>query len=268
MAVPILAYHSLSDKFEPGITRTTLSQFRKQMQWLYRNGFSTWTLQQYIQYNNNPLSAPENKFIITFDDAYSCLAEAAEIMSEYDFTGSCFAISDYVGKENSWDYQFLNHKLLHADYSLLRQLIAAGWEVGSHTKTHAYLPALSNAEIKQELQQSKSVLEDNLSEPVATLSYPFGKCTDDVCKIAQNCGFKVAVSLGMEPRESINWYNLPRIGVYLFDILPVFKNKFNQIRSDVHFYFQMQQIISKFSYGSVVFNKLRSKYTIDATSKN
>ena len=268
MAVPILAYHAVSTKFEPGITRTTLSQFKIQMQWLHRNGFSTWSLQQFSQQRHKQIPLPNDKFIITFDDAYTCLADAAEIMAEFGFKGSCFAISDYVGKDNSWDYQFLNRKLYHAGYPLLRTLLAAGWEVGSHTKTHCYLPALSRSVVRQELQQSKTELENNLSAPVVTLSYPFGKCTDEICFIAQHCGYEVAVSLGMGMPKSVNTLNLPRIGVYLFDNLPLFERKFMQIRADAHFYFQLQQIISKFSYGSVVFNKFKSKWASDAATEN
>ncbi len=235
------------------------------MNWLYRNGFSTSTLQEYWQYLYGAIKIPANKVVITFDDAYVCLEDAAEIMAEFGFRGCCFAISDFVGKSNSWDYQFLNRKLQHADYRLLRQLVSEGWEVGSHTKCHAFLPTIPHPTVFENLQQSKVDLENNLGVPVSSLSYPYGKCNKTICEMAKKCGFKIAVSLGMPRQQPHDLMNLPRIGIYLFDNIFLFARKIEQTCAGSDFYFQIQQIISKFSYGSIVFNHVKTCWVNAAT---
>ncbi|KAA3616054.1 MAG: polysaccharide deacetylase family protein [Calditrichaeota bacterium] len=259
MAIPILAYHAVSNVIGAGIARTTISQFRKQMTWLSQNGFSTITLHEYFTRHQNQLPVGAKSIIISFDDSYECLDAAAKIMSEFNFVGCCFVISDYVGKTNAWDYQFLNHRAMHADYSLLEKLLETGWEVGSHTKTHAFLPDLSISEVEHELYVSKAVLEKNLGIQIRSLSYPFGKCNESVIAVAKEAGYVLGVNLGMQPQSTINFMKLPRIGIYLFDFLPAFSKKIKLACQDSDIFLHFQRYISMFSYGSVVFNKIKTK---------
>jgi peptidoglycan/xylan/chitin deacetylase (PgdA/CDA1 family) len=56
----------------------------------------------------------------------------------------------------------------------LREMAVGGVTIGSHTLTHAALPALSRAEALRELAQSKALLESQLGRPVKLFAYPFG----------------------------------------------------------------------------------------------
>lgn len=227
MAIPILAYHNISNKFEPGVTRNTIHQFKNQMEWLFRNGYQTITLNDYHAFESKTVSKSSKKtIIITFDDAYESLANAAAIMQEFGFIGCTFAISDYVGRSNLWDYQLLNRKIQHADYKLLKQLLLSGWEVGSHTKTHAFLPFLSDNEIIREIKTSKETLENHLNVSIKSISYPYGKCNAKIRKIAKDMGFQTGVSLGMKKTSQHDLMNLHRVGIYLFDIKPIFQKNF------------------------------------------
>jgi peptidoglycan/xylan/chitin deacetylase (PgdA/CDA1 family) len=78
----------------------------------------------------------------------------------------------------------------------LRQCSAAGIEVGGHTMTHAFLPALNRQELRHELYDAKVLLERQLIQPVTTLAYPNGMpydWTPEVEQAARDIGFKLAV---------------------------------------------------------------------------
>ena len=50
-----------------------------------------------------------------------------------------------------------------------------GFEMGSHTHTHADLGAVPLNTVRQELSESKRVLEDRLGHQVRWFAYPFGR---------------------------------------------------------------------------------------------
>ena len=82
-------------------------------------------------------------------------------------TGTAFAISDHVGGQ--WEgYPVMNEKMLI-------DLSSAGWEIGSHTKTHPTLVNLPTERLDEELGSSKQRLELLIKKPVTTLSYPYGQ---------------------------------------------------------------------------------------------
>jgi peptidoglycan/xylan/chitin deacetylase (PgdA/CDA1 family) len=60
----------------------------------------------------------------------------------------------------------------------IKELIAAGWEVGSHSMTHADLT--QSASVDWELTQSRTNLENKLGVKVDTFAYPFGNYTIDI----------------------------------------------------------------------------------------
>lgn len=65
---------------------------------------------------------------ITFDDGFaSVYAEAKLRMDKYGFPGVAYVITDLVGAPGRMSIQ------------QLKDLQAAGWDIASHTKTHAYL---------------------------------------------------------------------------------------------------------------------------------
>ncbi|MEW6775265.1 MAG: polysaccharide deacetylase family protein [Bdellovibrionota bacterium] len=60
----------------------------------------------------------------------------------------------------------------------VKKLAAQGWEVGSHTENHLWLPSLSREERLRELRDSRLSLEKLLDAPVRGLCLPRGLSTD------------------------------------------------------------------------------------------
>lgn len=68
---------------------------------------------------------------------------------------------------------------------------------GSHTKTHPVLSAILLSESKNEIVESKRVLEEKLQQSVTTFAYPYGKKEDfngNITKILSDEGFEYACS--------------------------------------------------------------------------
>ena len=76
----------------------------------------------------------------------------------------------------------------------LREIVSQGYEIGSHTKTHARFSAISRNKLlmEDEILGSKKELEANLDYECKYISWPFGKLTDaddESLKMARNAGY-------------------------------------------------------------------------------
>jgi peptidoglycan/xylan/chitin deacetylase (PgdA/CDA1 family) len=99
----------------------------------------------------------------------------------------------------------------------IRELAKAGWEVGSHSVTHANL--LKSNDAAWQISQSRLDLESALALPVTTFAYPFGAMNQTIMKTTAHF-YEAAVGLGPQFKQSqANLYYLRRRPVkYEWDI--------------------------------------------------
>ncbi len=71
----------------------------------------------------------------------------------------------------------------------VRELQAAGMEIGSHTHSHRPLSQLPPGQVEEELRRSRTVLEDLLSVRIAKLSLPFGRYDRPALAAARRAGY-------------------------------------------------------------------------------
>jgi len=107
----------------------------------------------------------------------------------------------------------------------VKHMSAEGVSFGSHTKSH---PAMSKIPLnlaKQEIADSKKIIEEQIQRPVTTFAYPYGKSDDiseGVIHLLQDEGFEYACTteIGYEEFPINNPLFLKRKGVptspYLF----------------------------------------------------
>ncbi len=212
-------YHKVSAQHELGLTTTTPQQFKAQMLALKHLGFSLSTIQEY--------SPSLNQILITFDDGYDCIKEfAAPILEEVGGVATVFAITDYVGRKNSWDYFPESKQIEHMSWSELRKLHDKGWEIGSHGRSHRRLVGLSPDKIKVELITSKKDIEDHMGSEVTTFCPPFNAWDDDLITQIEQVGYtQIAISYPLFRLPKWAGRFIPRLGVYRQDIKPLFLAK-------------------------------------------
>lgn len=103
-------------------------------------------------------------------------------------------------------------------WAQLRQMHAAGFEIGSHGVHHRMLAKLSQAELEAELRESRTTLERELDAPATLASYPVGgdgAFDERVVEATRAAGYGAACSYicGTNPAPASNRYALLRLPV-------------------------------------------------------
>ncbi len=218
----VLGYHAIADlDGDPTLARFSVppARFAEQLDTLTRRGWNFVDLDTVIAALSGKGDLPERAVLLTFDDAYADLLDAAcPILEEREIPAVAFAVTEEIGGTNAWDEkngaQTLD--LLHADG--LKEAAARGIEIGSHTATHAPLPEISPEQLDGELMESADQLEAlGLPRPRA-FSYPYGLWNPRVAGAVCDAGYEVAFAVERGAiRSDTDRYALPRIAVHSDD---------------------------------------------------
>ncbi len=172
--LPVLMYHGICEDPQSGVhsyykTSTSPAVFRRQMRQLSGAAYKTVDLARAVQLLAEERLPREKNVVITFDDGFeNFYTEAFPILQEHHFTATMFLPTAYI---NDSRRAFKNTRCL--TWSEVRRLRKDGITFGSHTVNHPELYKLPFGEIERELRESKTELEQQLSEPVTTFAYPF-----------------------------------------------------------------------------------------------
>ncbi len=170
---------------------------------------------------------------VTFDDAFRSVIELGlPILAELDVPGTVFAPTAFVGRPEPMVWPGIDQwlggphesELACMSWDELRQLHAAGWQVGSHTRTHPHLTQVGQEQMRDELEGSRADCEQGMGEPCGTLAYPYGDWNARVASAAESAGYSAACTLParLHRAEPLSW---PRVGVYHSDDMHRFKLK-------------------------------------------
>jgi len=163
---------------DPGYVRYVLdeSRFVRQIAWIANAGLQGVSVGHAHQHGFRA----RDQVVITFDDGCeSDWVVAAPRLRELAFGATFYVVSRWIGRRAG----FLGA-------AQLRELSAAGFEVGSHSATHAFLPDLDDAQLRRELVESRQEIEDILGRPVTQLSCPGGRLSRRVAAAAREAGYE------------------------------------------------------------------------------
>lgn len=185
--VPIFVYHSVSPYYpseskyrkkfdvEPNV-------FEKQMRYLRENGYTAISFDDLINHFSRNLFLPEKSVILTFDDGWeNQYRYAFPILKKYNDTATFFIFTNAIGHKH-----FLT-------WPEIKEFVAAGMTVGDHTKSHPYLYKItSKDELRQEIIESRRILESNLGKKIDIFAYPFGHYNKEIITILKENKFRAA----------------------------------------------------------------------------
>ena len=219
MLPPILCYHKVDTRLELGFTQVEPRVFQRQIEALARHGYQALgsrALAAALPAGKSPAPAGAGAVVISFDDGYAALARHAfPVLAHHGFRALVFVITDFVGRDNSWDVQYGWRRFAHLGWDELGMWQEQGMEVHSHGATHARLPWLSDEEIADELQRSREMIRARLGSAPTALSYPYGAVDARVRGHAALAGYALAfagpTARGADP------LCLPRRPVYGWD---------------------------------------------------
>jgi peptidoglycan/xylan/chitin deacetylase (PgdA/CDA1 family) len=215
---PILCYHKVDTRFELGFTQVEPRVFRRQVEALARAGYralGSGALHDLLS-GAPAASGAGPAVVLTFDDGYAGLARHAfPVLADHGFHSLVFVITDYVGRDNTWDVQYGWRRFAHLDWDELARWQERGIEVHSHGATHARLTWLSPTQAEEELARSHELIAERLGRPPAGIAYPYGAENEEIRTLACRAGY--ALGFGGPSQRGVDPLALPRRPVYGWD---------------------------------------------------
>jgi len=211
VVVPVLMYHHIGDK--DSIYYISEADFELQMRTLYDLGYHTITATQLAEAITKGKKLPVRPIVITFDDGNpSVYSTAFPIMQKYDFVGVAYVVTSYI-----WSGYGLS-------VDQLKDMVKHGWEVGSHTSSHADLTK-PDKDLNKEIATSRSDLERMLKVKVKTFAYPFGAANfSTTVEVSEHYILGMGV-WGPSTHSSLDLFYLGRISINRGEDIIAFKAK-------------------------------------------
>jgi len=218
--IQILMYHQVG-AFPPmrshRATYCDHRRFATQMRWLKLGGYTVLNMHDAMQCLRGQRPVPRRAVVLTFDDAYENFYDyALPHLQSHGFPAVVYAISGMLGRSAQWLAQDGHHPAPLMSAARLRELPSYGIEIGSHAASHVRLAGLPPALLRNEVTDSKRMLEDVLGRPVAHFCYPYGSHDLAAVLAVADAGYLTAVTceratttiaddLLTLPRKAVAW---------------------------------------------------------------
>lgn len=199
-----LMYHELERpgralcQTERGYVRYVVSEadFRSQIAWLrgidFRGSSVTEALAEEV--------GGRRQVAMTFDDGCETdLVVAAPSLKDAEFNATFYVVAGFIGRRG------------HSSLDQLRQLRRLGFEIGCHSMTHQYLPALSMEGLRVEICDAKKLLEDALGGRVDHFSCPGGRWDRRIARIAEEAGYRSVATSRSGVNSAADRFSLARV---------------------------------------------------------
>jgi peptidoglycan/xylan/chitin deacetylase (PgdA/CDA1 family) len=163
-------------------------------------------------------------FGITLDDGYlNNFEHALPILRDLGFSATAFIVSGHIGGSNAWDQAKGAPSVRLMDLEHMRAWMAAGMEIGAHTRHHVDLRDCPEAVAREEIAGCKRDLEQALGVEVRSFCYPYGEHRPEHAQMVRQAGYASATTIvSSRVRTDDDLMRLPRISVHLQDKLPTF----------------------------------------------
>jgi biofilm PGA synthesis lipoprotein PgaB len=184
-------YHDITDQKDV-FYDVLPDQLEAQFQAIEDEGLTPISMDDLYNHLQTGVSLPAKPIVLTFDDNYLGQYEHAfPLLQEYGYPALFSVHTDFVGKmagkpKSNW-YQ-------------LQEMVDSGLvTIASHSASHRNFSELSETEIRQELAESKQVLEANLGIEIRYFTYPEGTFNETVTELVAEAGYELALTMSLDP---------------------------------------------------------------------
>jgi peptidoglycan/xylan/chitin deacetylase (PgdA/CDA1 family) len=173
-----MMYHHVAETRSVRADTVSPQRFEWHMAYLRNHRFNVLSLDALAQAVRQKKSLPAKSVVITFDDGYEDnYTHAFPILKKYRFPATVFVSSDLMDMPG------------YLTSGQVEEMMAHGIDIGSHTRTHVYLPDMTGEKQLEEIRGSKERLEEVLGAPVKYFSYPAGGFTEQIKHLVREAGY-------------------------------------------------------------------------------
>lgn len=180
-------------------------QFESHLRYLREHGYTSISLSNLVYHLTQGTPLPPKPIILTFDDGYADhYTQAFPLLQKYGFRAAFFIITDFVTEKRpgymTWDQ--------------LKELVAAGMEIGSHSRNHPDLRGQPLDYLVWQALGSKEAIEYYLGITPRFVAYPSGRYDDQTIAVFHSAHFWAGLTTtqGTEQRSD-RLFELQRLRV-------------------------------------------------------
>lgn len=185
-AAPVLMYHAVGPEVGiewPKSLIMPAELFESHLGYLKDNGYTIVSVEQ-LAHRLEKGESVDKYVALSFDDGYKNNHDVVlPLLKKYDAKASFFVINKEIGKP------------IFMDDNDIKDMIAAGMELGSHTYSHNPLAKIDTKYLVWEFDTSRYWLKKNYDGYIVrTLAYPNGSYNETVIEAAKKYGFYRALT--------------------------------------------------------------------------
>jgi len=190
--VAILGYHEFVKGKSGDAMQLNIERFREQMQALKDAKVAVIPMKDFLAWRRGEKDIPDPAVVITMDDGWKSVHSLAlPVLKEFGYPFTVFLYKKYVN---------LGARSKSMSTAEIKELIAAGGEIGSHSVSHPTKsdilgqfrksPQKGEDFLRKEMKDSRQFLEDLLATRVTTYAYPGGYHSPREQEIGREAGYE------------------------------------------------------------------------------
>ena len=217
----VLMYHMISEHLPKNQSkfnrlRVKPSEFEKQLIWLKKKKFKSFTLTELSELED----IPAKSVVLTFDDGYEDnFTKAFPLLKKYEFKATIYIVLNRFNQNWATDKDLnqasneLNSEKMLSNEQIKEMLDSGLIEIGSHTLDHVNLPKLNKEEKKKQIIESKKQIENVFNIKCNSFAYPFGFFDEDSVKIVNEANYTNATTTvnSVFDKNKYTNFEIPRI---------------------------------------------------------
>ncbi|RUO42712.1 polysaccharide deacetylase [Aliidiomarina taiwanensis] len=186
-SVSILLYHHVSET-TPRVTSVSPDELRSHLGYLRDNNFAVIDLHHALAGMRGEKELPEKSVVITFDDAYQNIFNAARpILKEFNMPWALFVSTDFIGDTPGHYMSWTQLQTLHQE----------GVVIANHSSDHAHLPMRKANEsndawrtrVVENIENAQALLEQHVGIQHKLFAYPYGEYDNALKAIVKELGY-------------------------------------------------------------------------------
>ncbi|WP_406369927.1 polysaccharide deacetylase family protein [Streptomyces sp. NBC_00647] len=196
--VPVFLYHAVSDDSPSWLAQFTVSPrtFMEHLDMIADSGLRVIPLRRLVAALLGGPPVPPRCAVLTFDDGYADFASTvAPLLAARGLGSTLYVTTGALSAAGRPSGGGPFPSVATLSWAQVRELDAAGVEIGGHTVNHPQLDTLPRTSVREEVAGCKQRIEDELGHRVDSFAYPHGYSSRGVRALVREAGWTSAAAI-------------------------------------------------------------------------